>query len=138
MLNRAQLIGHLGRDPDTRYLPDGTSVATLSLATTEKWTDKQGARQERTEWHRAVAYGKLGEICSQYLRKGSLVYLEGRIETQKWTDKAGIERYATSIRMDQMRMLSGRPEGERAAARPATAANALPTDGAPFDDDIPF
>ncbi len=141
MLNRAEIIGYLGRDPETRYTPDGTAVTTLSIATSEKWTDKTGTKQERTEWHRCIAWGKLAEICGQYLKKGGLVYVEGRLETQKWTDKEGVERYTTQIRMDQMRMLSGRPEG--ASRQPAPESTSSPAPSAPrkitdLEDDIPF
>ena len=144
MLNRAQIIGYLGRDPEIRYTPDSTQVTTLSIATSEKWTDKTGERKERTEWHRAIAWGKLAEICGQFLKKGGLVYIEGKLETQKWTDKEGIERYTTQIRMDQMRILSGRPEGSsRPPAPDPTSASAPPEKATArkiddLEDDIPF
>jgi single-strand DNA-binding protein len=104
-LNKAQLIGYLGKDPEMRYLPDGTAIATVSLATSEKWTDKGGNKQERTEWHRCVFWGKLAEIAGEYLKKGSQAYVEGRIQTHKWEDKNKVTRYSTEIRADHMVML---------------------------------
>lgn len=141
MLNRAEIIGYLGRDPEARYTPDGTLTITLNIATTEKWKDSTGAAQERTEWHRCVVWGKLAEICQKYLSKGGLVYVDGRIETRKWTDKEGVERYTTQIRVDQMRMLSGRKDGPPAAAAAAQATSApasRPMTAADLEDDIPF
>ena len=138
MLNRAQIIGHLGRDPESRYLPDGTLTVQLAIATTEKWKDKAGNRQEATTWHRCVVWARLAEIAAEYLRKGALVYVEGRIDHRKWTDKEGQERYTTEIRVEQLRMLSGRKDG---AAAPATTTSAQPAtrdSQGPDDDDIPF
>lgn len=112
MLNQAQIIGHLGRDPETRYTQSGDAVATLAIATTEKWKDKNtGEQKEATEWHRVTAFGKLAEIMGQYLNKGSLVFVQGKIVTKKYTDKDGIERYSTEIRADTMKMLGGRQDG---------------------------
>jgi len=114
MLNQAQIIGHLGRDPETRYLPSGDAVTNFSIATTEKWRDKNtGEQKEATEWHRINTFGKLAEIAGQYLKKGSLVFIQGKIVTRKWQDKDGIERYSTEIRADSMKMLGGRPEGDQ-------------------------
>ncbi|MFI7787169.1 single-stranded DNA-binding protein, partial [Citrobacter amalonaticus] len=97
-LNKVMLIGHLGQDPDVRYLPNGNAVAMLSLATSDTWKDKQtGETKERTEWHRVVIYGKLAEIAGEYLRKGSQVYIEGELRTRKWTDQSGQERYTTEV-----------------------------------------
>ncbi len=141
MLNRAEIIGYLGRDPEPRYTPDGTLTVTLNIATTEKWKDANGQKQERTEWHRCVAWARLAEVCQKYLTKGGLVYVDGRLETRKWTDKEGVERYTTQIRMDQMRMLSGRPAGQAAPAGANTAPAAAPTrpmKASDLDDDIPF
>lgn len=116
MLNNAQIIGHLGKDPETRYLPSGEAVCNFSVATTEKWKDKAtGEQKEATEWHRISTFGKLAEICGQWLHKGSLVWVQGKITTRKWTDKDGIERYSTEIRADSMKMLGGKPEGQRAS-----------------------
>lgn len=113
-LNKVQIIGRLGRDPETRTFPSGDMVANCTIATSEKWKDKQsGENREETEWHRVVFNGKLAEIASQYLRKGALVYVEGRIKTRKWTDQAtGQERYATEIKGDVMRMLGSKDDGQ--------------------------
>ena len=106
MLNNAQIIGHLGRDPEVRYLPGGEAVANFSIATTEKWKDKAtGEQREATEWHRVVLYKRLAEIAGQHLRKGTLVYIEGHLQTRKWTGKDGIERHTTEIVGDELRML---------------------------------
>lgn len=111
-LNKATLIGHLGHDPELRYMANGDAVAHLALATSETWKDKAtGQKKEATEWHRVVLYRKLGEIAGQYLKKGSLVYVEGRLQTRKWTGKDGIERHTTEIIADDMKMLGARPAG---------------------------
>lgn len=143
MLNHIQIIGHLGRDPETRSFPSGDQVCNFSVATTERWKDKQsGEQKEATEWHRISTFGKLAEICGQYLVKGSLVYVSGKITTRKWTDKDGQEKFSTEIKADAMKMLGGRPE---AAERPQTAPARQPlTPSKPssgfddMDDDIPF
>lgn len=110
-LNKVILIGDLGRDPETRYMPSGDAICNVTIATTETWKDKaSGERREATEWHRVVFFGRLAEIAAQYLRKGSQVYVEGRLQTRKWQDKEGQERYTTEIRADEMKML-GRREG---------------------------
>lgn len=115
--NRVNLLGNLGRDPEQRYLPDGTPVTTVSLATSEAWRDKQsGERRERTEWHRIVFFGELARIAGEYLIKGSSIDVEGRLRTRKWTDKDGTERYATEIVAQELVMLGGKrkeggPEG---------------------------
>jgi single-strand DNA-binding protein len=111
MINKAILVGNLGRDPEIRYTPDGTAVANFSVATTEKWKDKNtGQMQEKTEWHRIVAFRRLGEICGEYLRKGSKVYIEGKIQTRQW-EKDGITRYTTEIVANEMKMLDSRGGG---------------------------
>jgi single-strand DNA-binding protein len=111
-VNKVILIGHLGADPETRAMPSGSSVANLRLATTESWRDKQsGEQQERTEWHRVALFGRLAEIASEYLRKGSQVYIEGSLRTRKWQDKQGNERYSTEIVASDMQMLGGRGAG---------------------------
>lgn len=144
MLNRAQIIGRLGRDPESRYLPNGTLTVTLSLATTEKWKDKAtGEAKEHTEWHRCIVWASLAEIAAQYLKKGGLVYVEGSLRTRKWTDKDGVERYSTEIRVEQLRMLSGRQDDTGNAPTPTAPANAGAPTRAPsklddFEDDIPF
>ncbi len=110
-VNKVILVGNLGADPETRYMPNGDAVCNIRVATTESWKDKQsGEKKEITEWHRVVFYRKLAEIAGQYLKKGSQVYLEGRIRTRKWTDKEGQERYTTEIEANEMQML-GRREG---------------------------
>ncbi len=107
MLNKVMLIGNLGADPETRFTQDGTCVCNLRLATTEKFKGRDGNQQEKTEWHRIVLWGRLGEICNQYLSKGSRVYIEGKIETRKWTNKDGQDQYTTEIRGSEMKMLGG-------------------------------
>ncbi len=144
-------IGNLGRDPETRYTASGEAICNFSIACTETWKDKQtGERKEMTEWVRISAFGKLAEICSQYLKKGSQVYVEGSLRTRKWTDKDGQERYTTEIRCDDMKMLGSR-QGMGAPAGGGGGGYDEPTDYAPappknkpkpsFDDlgdDIPF
>lgn len=110
-LNKVLLIGGLGRDPEVKYMPNGDAVANFSIATTESWKDKSGAKQERTEWHNIVMYRKLAEIAGEYLKKGSSVYIEGRLQTRKWQTKEGQDRYTTEIIADQMQMLGGRSQG---------------------------
>lgn len=112
-VNKVILVGNLGRDPEVRYMPSGDAIATLSVATTDTWMDKQsGQRQEQTEWHRVVFFGKTAEVAAQYLKKGSQVYVEGSIRTRKWQDKeTGQDRYSTEIRGDRMQMLGGRNSG---------------------------
>ncbi|EOM8120649.1 single-stranded DNA-binding protein, partial [Salmonella enterica] len=101
-VNKVILVGNLGQDPEVRYMPNGGAVANLSLATSDTWTDKQtGDKKERTEWHRVVLYGKLAEIASEYLRKGSQVYIEGALRTRKWTDQSGVEKYTTEVVVSQ-------------------------------------
>jgi single-strand DNA-binding protein len=108
-INKVIIVGNLGRDPEMRTFPSGDQVANVTIATTDKWKDKQtGEMKEATEWHRVVFNGRLAEIVGQYLRKGSQVYVEGSLRTRKWTDQAGIEKYSTEIRADQMQMLGGR------------------------------
>jgi len=107
MLNKVMLIGNLGADPETRFTQDGTCVCNLRLATTEKFKSRDGNQQERTEWHRVVLWGRLGEIANQYLSKGSKVYIEGKIETRKWQDRDGNDKYTTEIRGSEMKMLGG-------------------------------
>ncbi|HKQ25006.1 MAG TPA: single-stranded DNA-binding protein [Burkholderiales bacterium] len=151
-VNKVILIGNLGRDPEVRYMPSGDAVANISIATTETWKDKNGEKQEKTEWHRVAMFGKTAEIAGEYLKKGSQVYIEGRLETRKWTDKEGQERYTTEIRADRMQMLGSRsggsermapPEDEapRAAAAPAKKSGGGASKGSSLEDledDIPF
>ena len=138
-LNKAILIGNLGRDPEVRYTPSGLAVANFSIATSETWTKKEGEKETRTEWHRIVAFGKLGEICAEYLAKGKQIYIEGRIQTRDWEDKEGVKRYTTEIVASQMIMLGSKdfregfkPEDPAAGGGPSSPIQA------PEDDDIPF
>ncbi|MFQ5789224.1 MAG: single-stranded DNA-binding protein, partial [Acidobacteriota bacterium] len=131
------LIGNLGRDPEIRYIREGTAVANLNIATTDSWNDPSGQRQERTEWHRVVAWGKLAEIAKEYLTKGKQVYIEGRLQTRSWEDKQGNKRYTTEVRADQMLMLGGRTGFSEAPKDPSTPS----ADVEPFEaneDDVPF
>jgi single-strand DNA-binding protein len=111
-INRAFLIGNLGADPETRSMPSGDMVTTFNIATSERWTNKMGEKEERTEWHRIVTFGKLAEICSDYLSKGKQVYIEGRIQTRQWDDRDGNRRYTTEIIAGQMVMLGKRDPGD--------------------------
>jgi len=146
MLNKAMLIGNLGADPESRFTQSGTCVCNIRVATTERFKNRDGEKQERTEWHRVVLWGRLGEIANEYLHKGSRVYIEGRIETRKWTDRDGNDRYTTEIRANEMKMLSGRDAGGGGgqAEAPAKAKESDPFADAPefaeppVDDDIPF
>ncbi|MBA5206052.1 single-stranded DNA-binding protein [Pectobacterium versatile] len=161
-VNKVILIGHLGQDPEVRYMPNGGAVANITLATSDTWRDKQsGEQKEKTEWHRVVIFGKLAEIAGEYLRKGSQVYIEGSLQTRKWADQAGVERYTTEIVVNvggTLQMLGSRPNAgnnNQSAANtswgtpqqptapshsgtpqsPGPAGNEPPMD---FDDDIPF
>ena len=112
-VNKVIIVGNLGKDVDLRYTASGDAIANLSVATSESWKDKEsGQKKEVTEWHRCSCFGKLAEICGQYLKKGSQVYIEGSLRTRKWTDKDGVERYTTEIRCDDMKMLGSRPQGQ--------------------------
>ncbi len=142
-VNKVILIGNLGADPETRYAPSGTAIANVRLATTDSRRDKDSGEQvERTEWHNIVFFSRLAEIVTEYLRKGSQVYVEGRLQTRKWQDRDGNDRYTTEIVADQMQMLGGRGGGMgggASRAKPAQAAAAAPQPAAEFeDDDIPF
>lgn len=145
-LNKVNLIGNLGRDPETKYLPSGDALTNITVATSEKWKDKNGEQKEETEWHRVTFFGKLAEIVAKYCVKGTQVYIEGRLKTRKY-QKDGMDHYATEIVADTLKMLSGKPEGAGGAPaqRPAAAPAARPAAGggkAPnfsdMDDDIPF
>jgi len=107
-VNKVILIGNLGRDPETRYTTGGDAVTNLNLATSEQWKDKSGEKQERTEWHRVVLFGRQAEVAGEYLKKGRSVYIEGRLQTRKYTDKDGVEKYSTEIVADRMQLLGGR------------------------------
>ena len=117
-LNKVMLIGRLGQDPEVRYTQSNTAVATLSLATSERYKDGNGEQQERTEWHRVVAWGRLAEICQQYLHKGSLIYVEGPLQTRSWEDNQGQKRYTTEIKALQMTMLDSRGGGQQNQGAP--------------------
>lgn len=141
-LNKVIIIGNLGRDPETKYMPSGDCMTTIAVATTETWKDKQtGEKKESTEWHRITFFGKLAEIAAQYLNKGSQVYVEGSLRTRKYTDKDGVEKFATDIKADEMKMLGGRAEQQQAPARQAAPAPRQASQAPNFadiDDDIPF
>lgn len=144
-VNKVTLIGRLGRDPETRYMPNGEAVSNFSVATDESWKDAQGNRQERTEWHAVTLYRRLAEIAGQYLKKGSLVYLEGKIQSRKYTGKDGIERTAYEIICHEMKMLdsksSGGAEQHTPAPTPQPAQRQAPPQAVPqddIDDDVPF
>ena len=138
-VNRVTLIGNLGADPETRYMPNGDAVANIRLATTESWKDKaSGEKREITEWHRVVFYRGLAEIAGKYLKKGSTVYVEGRIRTRKWQDKEGQERYTTEIEANEMQMLGGKPSGDSAPSQPQRNAQGAPKQSFEDDGEIPF
>ena len=118
-VNKAIIVGNLGRDPEMRYLPSGEAVANLAIATTDKYKDKSGQMVEQTEWHRVSFFSKTAEVCGQYLKKGSQVYIEGSIRTRKYTDKDGVEKYATEIRGDRMQMLGSKSGGSADMDEPA-------------------
>jgi len=136
-VNKAILIGNLGRDPEVRYTPSGTAVANFSVATTENWTNRDGEKQSRTEWHRVVAWGRLGETCGEYLSKGSQVYIEGSIQTNEWEDKEGNKRQTTEIRAWRMQMLGSRGAGQ-SPPDVSPGSELEPAGKEPSDDDIPF
>lgn len=164
-VNKVILVGNLGRDPEVRFMPNGEAVCNFSIATTDSWKDKAGAKQEKTEWHNIVMYRKLAEIAGEYLKKGRPVYVEGRLQTRKWQTKEGQDRYTTEIIADQMQMLGGREGGSsnasydgamdqsgggddsynQAAAKQSSPATTSPKPAAAsgsgfddFEDDIPF
>jgi single-strand DNA-binding protein len=161
-INKAIILGNLGKDPEIRYASNGNAIANFSIATSESWKDKNsGEKVEKTEWHRISAFGKLAEIIGEYLKKGSQVYIEGRLQTRKWQDKDGQDKYTTEIVASDMQMLGGRGDGgggasrndsydqsapqqsapQQPAAAPAGGSGAAPAaspGGGDFDDDIPF
>jgi single-strand DNA-binding protein len=160
-VNKVILIGNLGRDPETRYTTGGDAVTNLRIATTETWKDKSGEKQEKTEWHTVVLFGRQAEIAGEYLKKGRPVYIEGRLQTRKYTDKEGVEKYSTEIVGDRMQLLGGREGGSGSgagggggdvefsggapASRPSGSTGGKPGGSAPkktnpddLDDDIPF
>jgi single-strand DNA-binding protein len=159
-VNKVILIGRLGKDPETRYMPNGEAVTNATLATSENWKDKSGVKQEKTEWHNLTFYRKLAEIAGEYLKKGSMIYVEGKLQTRKWQDKEGKDRYTTDIVVNEMTMLGGKSTGgnfevveeqqQSAPQRSAAPARSAPPAPSPssgasqgrsfdnFDDDIPF
>ena len=144
-INKVILIGNVGKDPETRYMPSGGAVTNITLATSETWKDKNtGDRQERTEWHRVVFFNRLGEIAGEYLKKGSKVYVEGSLRTRKWQGQDGQDRYTTEIVANEMQMLDSRGgsasfgENQPAQSRPQPASQPAPFPDNDFDDDIPF
>lgn len=150
-VNKVILVGRLGKDPETRYMTNGEAVTNATLATSENWKDKNGEKQEKTEWHNLVFYRRLAEIAGEYLKKGAQIYVEGKLQTRKWQTKEGQDRYTTEIIADQMQMLGSKSGGSSSfevedrpasSAAPAKAAPAPAKGGGAaldnFDDDIPF
>jgi len=137
MVNKVILVGRLGKDPEVRYTPDGTMVTNFNLATDEQWKDKSGEKTQKTEWHRIVTFGKLAEICGNYLVKGKLIYIEGRIQTRSWEDKEGVKRFTTEIIATNMQMLDTRGQAKAEGSSPdPVSANSAPANMP--DDDVPF
>ncbi len=144
-INKVIIVGNLGQDPDTRYMPSGAAVTNFTVATNESWKDKEtGEQKDRTEWHKITMFGRLAEVSAEYLRKGSQVYIEGKLRTEKWQDKDGKDRYTTKIIADEMQMLGGRGGGGGAPMHDSGASQGAPPGPPPqgsadeFDDDIPF
>lgn len=142
-INKVILIGNLGADPEVRYMPSGSAVANITLATSDAWKDKQtGEQHDRTEWHRVVFFNRLAEIAGEYLRKGSKIYVEGRLQTRKWQDKNGQDRYTTEIIASEMQMLDGRGSSanveQSSNSQPESSKQPTEMPNEAFDDDIPF
>ena len=140
-VNKVILIGNLGSDPEVRYTPGGSAVANFNIATNEVWNNKEGNREERTEWHKIVCWNRTAELCGEYLSKGRTVYIEGRIQTRDWEDKEGNKRYTTEVVAQTVKFLGGRGEGAgKAPAKKAASAGGSPeaSEPIPVDDDIPF
>lgn len=149
-LNKAMLIGHLGKDPEVKYMPSGDAVTNITLATSETYKDKNGDKQDKCEWHNIVFFKRLAEIAGEYLKKGALIYVEGKMQTRKWQDKEGKDRYTTEIIASEMKMLGGKSQGDSRPHEPESAPPAPKkideqpkhqiknTAFADFDDDIPF
>lgn len=145
-VNKVILIGNLGKDPELRYTPGGQAVATFSLATTERWNDKNGQRQDRTEWHNVVAWGKLAELVNQYLKKGRSAYIEGKITTRSWDDRDGVKKYRTEIVASQVQFLSNNSSSANDMGPSVMDQNipgfdmapVEPAIGGPVDEDLPF
>lgn len=143
-VNKVILVGNLGRDPETRYMPEGGAVTNIAIATTDTWKDKtSGEKKEATEWHRVVFFNRLAEIAGEYLKKGSSVYVEGRLRTRKWQDKEGHDKYTTEILADSLQMLGGKPQGggdrqEQRSTRPPAESKKPAGKFDDMEDDIPF
>ena len=144
-VNKVILVGRLGKDPEQRFMPNGEAVTNATLATSENWKDKSGEKQEKTEWHNLTFYRRLAEIAGEFLKKGSMIYVEGKLATRKWQDKEGKDRYTTDIIVGEMQMLGGKPSGDQESGRPAPASSAQPattskpgTGWGDLDPDIPF
>ncbi|MGD0022413.1 MAG: single-stranded DNA-binding protein [Smithellaceae bacterium] len=137
MVNKAMLIGRLGKDPEVRYTPDGTMVTNFNLATDEQWKDKNGEKVQKTEWHRIVTFGKLAEICGNYLVKGKLIFVEGRIQTRSWEDKDGVKRFTTEIIASNMQMLDSKAQSKADDSSLETPSVTSNNAGTPTDD-VPF
>lgn len=150
-VNKVLILGNLGRDPETRYLPDGGAITNISVATTSSWKDKSGEKQEATEWHRVCFFGKLAEIAGEYLKKGSQVFIEGSLRTRKWQDKDGADKYTTEIICQSMQMIGkppgdsgsqsgdySRASGSRTASKPPAKSQQTGGKFDDMDDDIPF
>ncbi len=147
-VNKVILVGRLGKDPETRYMTNGEAVTNVTLATSENWKDKNGEKQEKTEWHNLVFYRRLAEIAGEYLKKGSQIYVEGKLQTRKWQDKEGKDRYTTEIVINEMQMLGSKSGGSgsfEVVEKPAASSGGAKPAAAPkgggfdnFDDDIPF
>ena len=137
-INKVILIGNLGADPELKYTPSGSAVSNFTLATNESWVDGKGERQEKTEWHRIVVWGKLAEICNEYLKKGSKVYIEGRLQTRSWDGQDGNKRYTTEIVARDMQMLDSREGGGRGEEWGGSEAAPSPPEASREDDDLPF
>jgi len=136
-LNKAMIIGRLGRDPEVRYTQGGQAVANFSIATDERWTDKSGEKNERTEWHKIVAWGRQAELAGEYLKKGRQVYVEGRLQTREYEDKEGIRRWSTEVVAQELQFLDSRGAGAQQDVVSASVAQAA-SEPAPAEDDIPF
>ena len=137
MVNKATLIGRLGKDPEVRYTPDGTMITNFNLATDEQWKDKNGEKVQKTEWHRIVTFGKLAEICGNYLVKGKLIFIEGRIQTRSWEDKDGVKRFTTEIVANNMQMLDSKGQNKTDESSSEAAPVNLNNGNVPVDD-VPF
>ena len=147
MVNRVTLVGRLGRDPEMRQTGTGTPIVNFSVATNESWKDKNGEQQERTEWHKIIAWGRLAEICNEYLTKGKQVYIEGRLQTNEWEDKDGNKRYTTEVVANEMKMLGTRSEEDYTSPSEQASSHTSPSEQASeggemdsglTEDDIPF